>query len=240
MRRYGAVMLLILFAALLYSPFLLRTIRYDEAYTLHYFAYSPIIALFDWAAPNNHKLYSLLVWFARLGLPDLFALRSPAFLAALVSIALLYRLAGRRTGLFAAALLATNPVFADYAVNGRGYTLMIALTLVFILVTRRRALFWCTIALVLTLPSCVILCLARPRLPVFMGLWVGGLFYVPALLWGELRGASQFGATLPELWNEWLPVFSGTGLVLLCALGGWSLWYGWRRLRAWRLSSSIS
>lgn len=221
MKRHIPIVVILLYAAALYSPYLLRTIRYDEAYTLHHFAISPLIALFDWSAPNNHKLYSLLVWFTQLFVNNhLLALRLPAFCAALIGVVLVYRMGGA----LPAALLATNPVFADYAVNGRGYTLMIALALTFLLAKRDRAMFWLSVGLVLTLPSNIIILAARPKRVAILGAITGVLFYLPALAWGEVGSSLRFGSSLAEMEQEFGTIFNGTGIFILCGvllLGAW-------------------
>lgn len=225
MRRYASIVGLLLCAAAFYSPYLLRTIRYDEAYTLHHYAISPLLALFDWSTPNNHKLYSLLVWFTQLFINNhLLALRLPAFFTALIGVALVYRMGGA----FPAALLATNPVFADYAVNGRGYTLMIALALAFLLAKRERVLFWLSVGLVLTLPSNIIILAARPKRVVILGAITGALFYLPALAWGEVGPSLRFGATLAEMGQEFGAIFSGTGVFILCGVLLLGVWWGLR------------
>ncbi len=117
-----------------YVSFVSRTIQYDEAYTLRHFAVHPGIALLSYTEPNNHMLHSLLVWVSTtLAGMSLVAVRFPALLMALLAVAMMYRvgcrLGGWQVGLLAAAFLVTNGVFADYAVNARGYTLAIFLTL---------------------------------------------------------------------------------------------------------------
>lgn len=228
-KRNASIVGLLLCAAALYSPYLLRTIRYDEAYTLHHFAFSPLIALFDWSAPNNHKLYSLFVWITQFFLNNhLLALRLPAFCAALIGVALVYRMGGA----LPAALLVTNPVFADYAVNGRGYTLMITLTLAFLLTRHDRALFWLSIGLTLTLPSNIIILAARPKRVVALGAITGALFYLPALAWGEVGSSLRFGASLADMGREFGAIFNGTGVFILCGILFCGAWWGLQCLQS--------
>jgi 4-amino-4-deoxy-L-arabinose transferase-like glycosyltransferase len=180
-------------------------------------------------------LYSFAVWVSGfvLGRSPV-AVRFPALVCALLSLAMTYRLGrrllGTEAGLLAAALLATNLTFADYSVNARGYTLSILLTLalvelLFVGAERRGTLVLVLVtsaALVVTLPSMLVLLAGvgvyrvwkylRLRtvgdllliLALACGALLGGLFYVSALSSG-VGQLSRFGLdNLPQLAAEWL------------------------------------
>lgn len=161
---------ILLFAALLYGYALTRTMQYDEAFTYFNYTERPVQVLI-YSLPNNHILHSALVWLSRQALGDShIAVRFPAFIMALVSVALVYRLAGKLAGRDAATLasvmFATLWCVMDYATQARGYTLVMALTLVMVHLIlfpcpyRRRwhyAVMATSAALILTLPTMVFL-----------------------------------------------------------------------------------
>ena len=111
-------------------------VRSDEALTLIHFAAQPLwTAVSAYPLPNNHVLHTLLVFVThRLGEWEEVTLRIPAFLAACLALPVAYCFVRREHGWFAAglatALIATSPLFIEYATNARGYTL---LTLFFLL-----------------------------------------------------------------------------------------------------------
>lgn len=229
-----------------FLSFVGRTMQYDEAYTLRHFAVHPGIALLSYTEPNNHKLHSLLVWASTtLAGKSLIAVRFPALACAVLALAMMYRVGrkvgGWQVGLAAAVFLATNGVFADYAVNARGYTLAIFLTLALVeqvflskpRPTRRShyGLMLTACALMLTLPTMALLLagvivtllwLARtPRKylllipPLVIGSMGGALFYLPAVMMGSLaRSAGRFGyRELAPLAAEWWSMIFGTPVV---------------------------
>ncbi|MCU0497156.1 MAG: hypothetical protein MUF87_07395 [Anaerolineae bacterium] len=121
-----------------YMPALTRTIEYDEAFTSLNYSVDPSIAIFGYSFPNNHLLYSLSAW-ASQGVwgHNLIGLRFPAWAAALLSLALIFRM-GQRIGGFSAGLasivlLGGALLFQQYATEGRGYTLtgLLALMLLY-------------------------------------------------------------------------------------------------------------
>lgn len=121
--------------------FLLRVIvinnpiAYDEAYTFINFASRPFKhILADYSAPNNHILHTILVGIAyRLFGGQPWVLRLPAFVAGTLMAPVMYltarRFFSRPQSLGAAALVAVVPVFINYSVNGRGYTMVFLLAL---------------------------------------------------------------------------------------------------------------
>jgi hypothetical protein len=125
-----------------------QSIAYDEAYTFIHFASRPFKhILADYSAPNNHIFHTILVWVAyRLLGGEPWVLRLPAFLAGLLIVPAMYITARRffsaYQSLAAAGLVAVVPLFINYSVNGRGYTLLVLFALLLanfagILVTRQ-------------------------------------------------------------------------------------------------------
>src|SRR5215213_4717696 len=112
-----------------------QSIAYDEAYTFVHFAsreFKHILA--DYSAPNNHIFHTILVGIVyRLFGGQPWVLRLPAFIAGILCIPVMYITARRffsaPQALGAAALTAVVPVFINYSVNGRGYTLLILFAL---------------------------------------------------------------------------------------------------------------
>lgn len=103
----------------------------DEATTfLLYATHSFWNAWSNYSLPNNHVLHTVLVWTAhRLGGWDLAVLRTPAFLAACLTLPATWWFVRREYGwpaaAFATALLATSPYFLRYAASARGYSLLL-------------------------------------------------------------------------------------------------------------------
>jgi hypothetical protein len=112
-----------------------RPIAYDEAYTFINFASRPFKhILADYSAPNNHIFHTILVGVAyRLFGGEPWVLRLPAFIAGTLMAPVMYltarRFFSRPQALGAAALVAVVPVFINYSVNGRGYTILFLLAL---------------------------------------------------------------------------------------------------------------
>lgn len=110
-------------------------IAYDEAYTFINFASQPFkYILADYSAPNNHIFHTILVGIAyRLFGGQPWVLRLPAFISGTLLAPMMYltarRFFARPQALGAAALMAVVPVFIDYSVNGRGYTMLFLLAL---------------------------------------------------------------------------------------------------------------
>ena len=112
-----------------------QSIAYDEAYTFIHFASRPFKhILADYSAPNNHIFHTILVGIAyRLFGGQAWVLRLPAFIAGILMIPAMY-IAARRffsqyQALAAAGLVAVIPLFINYSVNGRGYTLLVLFAL---------------------------------------------------------------------------------------------------------------
>ena len=112
-----------------------QSIAYDEAYTFIHFASRPFKhILADYSAPNNHIFHTILVGISyRLFGGEAWALRLPAFSAGILMIPAMY-IAARRffsqyQALVAAGLVAVIPLFINYSVNGRGYTMLVLFAL---------------------------------------------------------------------------------------------------------------
>lgn len=123
--------------------FLSQPMRGDEAYTFLTYIQGDVRALFEYSAPNNHILNTLLIKLSTtLFPPSPASIRFPAFFAGLAGIVLMFFLSRSLhktsyTGIFAAALTAIFPYLILYSTNARGYTLVIALTLVLVWIGHR-------------------------------------------------------------------------------------------------------
>lgn len=112
-----------------------KSIAYDEAYTFIHFASRPFKhILADYSAPNNHIFHTILVGISyRLFGGQAWALRLPAFIAGVLLIPGMYVAARRffseHQALAAAGLIAVIPLFINYSVNGRGYTMLVLFSL---------------------------------------------------------------------------------------------------------------
>lgn len=158
-----------------------KSIAYDEAYTfLHFASKSWKHILADYSAPNNHIFHTILVGISyRLFGAEAWVLRLPAFVAGTLTVPAMY-VAARRffsapQALGAAAIISVLPVFINYSVNGRGYTLLILFSLLLanfagIIVTRqsRSALLAFTLTTVLGFYT----------IPIFLYPWAGVSLWV--------------------------------------------------------------
>jgi hypothetical protein len=115
-----------------------KPIAYDEAYTFIHFASRPFKhILADYSAPNNHIFHTILVGVSyRLFGGQPWALRLPAFIAGVLLIPAMYMAARRffseHQALAAAGLIAIIPLFINYSVNGRGYTMLVLFSLLLV------------------------------------------------------------------------------------------------------------
>ena len=160
-----------------------KPIAYDEAYTFIHFAsrdFKHILA--DYSAPNNHIFHTILVGIAYRSFGgDAWVLRLPAFIAGTLMIPVMYLTARRffsgPQALAAAAIIAVLPVFINYSVNGRGYTLLILFALLLanfagILVSRQTRLALAAFVLTTVLGFYTI--------PIFLYPWAGISLWVVA------------------------------------------------------------
>jgi hypothetical protein len=129
---------LLAFALAVRVPLVGQSLWYDEMYTMLYYAGQPFKTILTSFSPNNHVLYSLLARVSLLagGVNDTM-LRLPAILAGtLLPVVLAWPL---RKDLPALAIIlgllaAVQPWLAAFSIEGRGYTLMLLLS---ILATQR-------------------------------------------------------------------------------------------------------
>jgi 4-amino-4-deoxy-L-arabinose transferase-like glycosyltransferase len=264
-RRYmPGILALLLVVAALYTLNLSRMMQYDEAYTLRQYARTPVNALLAYTLPNNHPLNSLAIW-ASTGLVGMseVAVRLPAMMWSILSVALIYRIAnrleGHHVGLLAAAILATTCIFADYATNARGYSLSMLLALAItehLLFGRHRSRY----GLLLYGAAVMMVMLSNALLASAAGLWLlwqrrrdeavalgvgatlGSMCYVPAMLmvWEPdmIFGLATPGALITELIVIMAPI-QALVLLLLCALTG-LLFGGNAKLRSWTLLAILT
>src|SRR3569623_939142 len=105
---------------------------HDEIYTLLMFVVGgPAKIVTDYSAPNNHVLYSLLLWQVHLISDSNFVLRRPSLAFATGTLWLTFQ-AGRqlcdlRAGALATLLLGLNQMFLNHAIQERGYGLSMLL-----------------------------------------------------------------------------------------------------------------
>lgn len=233
---------LLLLVVALYVPYLDITMKCDEANTLYQYASDLPRALLSYVTPNNHILHSVLVWLltSLAGTSNVVA-RFPAFAAALLAVAMAYRVGsqwgGVRAGVGALVFTAANLGFAGYAVNARGYTLSVWLTLVlidqvfFTSPSRRQryTLLAVSAGLILVLPSMAILVAAALLwliwkhsedslsllAPIVMGCAAASIIYAPSLLAGTLsQDFTLFGETDPlALLSNWVSLIFGTPFI---------------------------
>lgn len=234
-RRYNTLMLGVLAMTMaLLSQALTRTMMYDEAVTFFEYAVSPIRALFVYNMPNNHLLHSLAVWLTTTLMGDsLVAIRFTALAAAVLSVAMQYRLmrqiAHPSIAIVSACLLATLTIVGEYAVNARGYSLSLLMTQALVLLVMRRprlsqrrtryAFMGLGFVLILLLPSMIVLivCIstwllaAWPRraaiqaiLPMLLGCIGAGFFYVWSLLTPDILDNFRSGMALGNIVPEFL------------------------------------
>jgi Dolichyl-phosphate-mannose-protein mannosyltransferase len=120
--------------------FMNSPMKWDESSTFFSNIQSPLPYVFEYLAPNNHVLNSILERISTLILgKHPISIRLPAFLAGVASIPLMFRvcrtLTPGKSGYFAAAAVAIWPYLIFYSANGRGYSLVVFLSLILILVS---------------------------------------------------------------------------------------------------------
>ncbi len=111
-------------------------LNHDEVYTWEAFAsrsFATIVSYYP--VPNNHIFLSILVRLASMlfGQSEV-ALRSPAFLAGVVSIPALWALTrvllrSSTAAVAAAWILALAPMHVQYSTTARGYSIMILISM---------------------------------------------------------------------------------------------------------------
>lgn len=156
-------------AAVLRAVRLDHPMRYDESFSLLMFALpAKAAAWFNYSAPNNHLLHTLLVhlmtYTGSIAPP---VIRAPAFLAgvALVPAAAEFaRRASRRevAGLLAAGFVGASSLLVEYSANARGYSIICLATLlmgcctVSILEDPRRRRAWVAFVIISAAGLCTI------------------------------------------------------------------------------------
>lgn len=135
--------------------FLTQPMRGDESYTFLAYVNGSFRSLFEYSAPNNHVLNTLLIKFFSLFFsPSPASIRFPAFLAGVATIILTFFFSrslnkNQVSGILAAITTAIFPYLILYSTNARGYSLIVALTLVIAAIAHRFlnqpsrwSLFW--------------------------------------------------------------------------------------------------
>ena len=154
-----AILLITAIAVIGRLAVLWQPMRYDESVTWAYFVgrpWSTIVSSYQF--PNNHVFFSLLAKVTSSVAPfQPWALRLPAFLAGVAVVPLTWAV-GRRfatpaIGLLGAALAAGSTTLVLYSTNARGYSLVVALFLVLLLLadhlrTSQQLSRWATFAVV--------------------------------------------------------------------------------------------
>jgi len=111
---------------------------YDELYTYYTFiSKGPIYSAIHWPVPNNHIGYSVLSGFVNYSGISFLGLRGVSFIAAIVNLVLIYRIACKYMSYwmpFATVVIYSGfKIINDLSVQGRGYTLSTTCFLVAIL-----------------------------------------------------------------------------------------------------------
>jgi hypothetical protein len=239
-------LLLITVIALVYGAGLWRPLEENEHYTIAVFARNPALALFDYAAPNNHYLHSFLVWGSVTTLGASNAVdRLPAYAAALLALFLLYDwlaiTQGYAVAIPAILLLAFSTALLHHGNTARGYSLCLLETVILlILLSRPRPSRWgltlVSYAMLITVPTMVVALLSgalwhvwryrRPLLlvPILGGLAIGSLHYIVPLQYGLMGGfAGRYGHTLwPDFWRDMLmDCWTASPVIMGAWLTGW-------------------
>ncbi len=137
--------LVIVSGTLLRLAYFDQPMRADEAYTYTEFASRTAYdAVSLYTFPNNHLFHTLLVHIAvKLFGSASGVIRMPALFAGIALIPATFFLvrnrAETRSGLLAAALIASSDTLVSYSANARGYTLICLITVLLILVADRVA-----------------------------------------------------------------------------------------------------
>lgn len=139
--KYYLLLLLIIFfyGIILRYNYIHQPIRYDEATTYLLFASKPIyFGLSVYPAPNNHLFNTFLMHcFVNIFGNDPWVLRLPAFIFGSLTIIISYFFAqvyyNKFAGLLVACFVSTSSMLIEYSCNGRGYTIIVFLSLVIFL-----------------------------------------------------------------------------------------------------------
>ena len=170
--------------------FLSQPMRGDEAYTFLQYVNNGVRSLFDYSAPNNHVFNTLLIKLSTSlwgGSPA--AIRFPAFAAGLAVILIGFYLAGallknKNSGVLAAIGLAVFPYLVLYSTNARGYSMIVAFSLLMAVVAYR---FSHTLSKLALLLLALLAALGMWTIPVMILPIAGIFFWVVGLLRVEKR-----------------------------------------------------
>lgn len=130
--------LIIMFSGIIVRAyFLSQPMGYDESATFSLFINKGLSQLFNYLAPNNHVLYTIItkisssIW----GVSPT-SLRLPAFFAGVGLIPLTYWVCRNLniSGLLASTVIALSPLLIHYSTNSRGYMLLCFITVCLILI----------------------------------------------------------------------------------------------------------
>ena len=119
------------------GAYLEQPMRYDESWTFLLYVNQDWLDVFNYSAPNNHVLNSLLIKLSTIAWGGHSAvIRLPAFLFGLGSVFLTYRLANRLWGggYVASLIMASMPYLILFSTNARGYSALVFFTLLFLLI----------------------------------------------------------------------------------------------------------
>lgn len=106
---------------------------HDEIYTVdHFVSRGPLFIVSDYSLPNNHVLYSLILWPFYILSDVNFMLRLPSFLFTAGTLAIVFAIALRSGGVVGAvlstSLLGLNQMFLIHTLQVRGYGISMFLT----------------------------------------------------------------------------------------------------------------
>ncbi|HEX7939467.1 MAG TPA: glycosyltransferase family 39 protein [Gemmatimonadaceae bacterium] len=242
-----ALVVIVIAGVILRLLTLSQPMRYDESVTYLEFVRHPLAqALSRYDYPNNHLFHTLLAKASVAAFGNQpWALRLPAFVAGVCIVPLSYAVArvlyGGRPAVLAAGLVASSGVLALYSTNARGYSILILLFLILVLVAARiiaaaTRTLWLTFAVVAALGVWTIPVMLYPLGAV--SLWLGLSLLTSGrrreLPW--LAGALALGAALTVL--AYGPVFSHAGLAAVTRNGfvastEWTKFLGDLAIAAW-------
>jgi hypothetical protein len=204
-----------------------QPMRYDESITWAYFVGRPWSTLVSsYQFPNNHVLHSLLAKIAVSAFPFApWALRLPAFLAGVTIVPLTWavgrRFADRGTALLGAALTAASTTLVLYSTNARGYSIVVMLFLLMLLVadgifrgTWRHG--WLTLTLLGAAGLYTIPVMLYPVGVVSLWLVLGAFRLPPRERWRRIGAVALSGAGAVALaLLLYLPIIRSAGLSAL-------------------------
>jgi len=136
-KEFISIILIVAVAAALWSPFLHYPLRGDEAFSYLAFARHSIGSIIStYSDPNNHIFFNIIQHLVTnlVGAKPEIYLRLVAFLFSLLTIPTFFLLTKKITdyghAVVACLLLISFPLNAVYAVNGRGYSMLVFFSIV--------------------------------------------------------------------------------------------------------------